>query len=159
MSSRSFEMAAEELLRAAQSARCGSGNTARECIGRALVLLNGSPLRANGTGGLTAWRARKVATHIESSLGEPIKVRELARVAGLSAGHFSRAFRRRFGITARAYLASRRISLAKERMLKTDSPLSEIALQCGMADQSHFIRTFRRIEGVTPSQWRESQRF
>jgi AraC family transcriptional regulator len=158
MSSQPFEMAAEELLRAAHSARCGSDNAARECIGRALVLLESSPIGASSAGGLPAWRARKVTTHVDSCLGKPIKVRELARLAGLSVGHFSRAFRRRFGITVRAYIASRRISLAKERMLKTDESLSEIALRCGLADQSHFNRMFRRIEGVTPNQWRQCQR-
>src|SRR5690349_18459013 len=119
MSSQPFEMAAEELLKAAESARCGSGNAARESIGRALVLLKSSPIEVSSAGALPSWRARKVTTHVDSCMGEPIKVRELARLAGLSVGHFSRAFRRRFGMTVRAYIAFRRIALAKERMLKT----------------------------------------
>jgi AraC-like DNA-binding protein len=43
-------------------------------------------------------------------------------------------------------------------MLTTSAPLSEIALSCGMSDQSHFTRSFRRIVGETPHLWRQARR-
>jgi AraC-like DNA-binding protein len=42
-------------------------------------------------------------------------------------------------------------------MLTTSAPLSEIALSCGMNDQSHFTRLFRRMVGETPSSWRQTR--
>jgi AraC-like DNA-binding protein len=43
-------------------------------------------------------------------------------------------------------------------MLSSQLPLSDIALSCGLSDQSHFTRVFRRIVGETPSAWRRARR-
>ena len=43
-------------------------------------------------------------------------------------------------------------------MLATNESLSEIALNCGMSDQAHFTRAFRRIVSETPNRWRQSRR-
>jgi AraC-like DNA-binding protein len=52
---------------------------------------------------------------------------------------------------------SRRIGMAVELMLSSDAPLSEIAINCGFADQAHFSRQFRRTTGYTPSTWRRER--
>jgi AraC family transcriptional regulator len=77
----------------------------------------------------------------------------LARVAGLSKGHFTRLFAKRFGSRAQLYIMRRRVAMAQALML-TDAPLSEIALSCGMSDQAHFSKQFRRVVGQSPSVWR-----
>jgi AraC-like DNA-binding protein len=48
----------------------------------------------------------------------------------------------------------RRIEWAKRMMHESDEPLSQIALACGLADQAHFTRLFRKFVGMPPSQWR-----
>jgi hypothetical protein len=48
--------------------------------------------------------------------------------------------------------------VAQGLMLRTSAPLSEIALRCGMSDQAHFTRTFRRVVGETPCLWRRTRR-
>jgi len=48
--------------------------------------------------------------------------------------------------------------VAQGLMLRTNAPLSEIALRCGMSDQAHFTRTFRRVVGETPCLWRRTRR-
>jgi AraC-like DNA-binding protein len=58
---------------------------------------------------------------------------------------------------ARIWIRQRRIEFAQGLMLTTGASLSEIALSCGMSDQSHFTRSFRRIVGETPSSWRETR--
>ena len=58
---------------------------------------------------------------------------------------------------ARIWIRHRRIELAQGLMLTTGASLSEIALSCGMSDQSHFTRSFRRIVGETPSSWRQTR--
>jgi AraC-like DNA-binding protein len=109
-------------------------------------------------GGLPAWQARRLAAHIDARLSERILIEELAQLAGLSTGHFCRAFKQTFGIPAHAYLLRRRIEFAQGVMLKTQLSLSEIALACGLSDQSHFTRAFRRIVGQTPHSWRRTRR-
>jgi AraC family transcriptional regulator len=100
---------------------------------------------------------RKVVTYIDSNLAGALFVGALARVAGLSSSAFHRAFRLRFGVTPHAYVTLKRIQLAQYLMFTTNDALSQIALACGMTDQSHFNRTFRRITGETPHRWRISR--
>jgi AraC family transcriptional regulator len=80
-----------------------------------------------------------------------IVIKDLAASLDISVGHFCRAFKRSFGMPARIWIRHRRIELAQGLMLTTGASLSEIALSCGMSDQSHFTRSFRRIVGESPS--------
>ena len=110
------------------------------------------------TGRLASWRARKVVTYIESNLSGTILVAALARIAGVSCSRFHRTFRSRFGVTPHVYVTVKRVEFAQVLMLTTNESLSQISLACGMADQSHFTRIFRRLTGKTPGQWRTWKR-
>jgi len=162
---------AAQLAEAACRALDGDADSVRTRISRALALLrgehgaDGSARRSSSSlpkqmprGGLAAWQARRLAAHIDAKLAERILTEELAQLAGLSTGHFCRAFKRTFGTPAHAYLMRRRIEFAKGVMLKTQLSLSEIALACGLSDQAHFSRAFRRIVGETPHAWRRARR-
>jgi AraC-like DNA-binding protein len=109
-------------------------------------------------GGLAPFQARRLVEYIDAHLAERITLYQLARMAGLSTGHFSRAFKQTFGVPTHAYLIRRRVERAQSLMLSTQLPLSEVALACGMSDQSHFTRMFRRIVGETPNAWRRAHR-
>lgn len=108
-------------------------------------------------GGLSAWKARKVAAHINDRLDRVIYNTELAEVANLSVSHFSRAFKQTFGESARAYIMRRRIAMAQALMGQGRQTLADIALACGFADQAHMTRVFGRIVGLSPSRWRRAQ--
>jgi AraC-like DNA-binding protein len=58
------------------------------------------------------------------------------------------------GIAPHRWLLNRRVELAKDLLRDRESSLSEIALRCGFADQSHFTRVFTRRAGVSPGSWR-----
>lgn len=105
-------------------------------------------------GGLAAWQMRRIDDYVGGNIGTVIRTRELARVVNLSVSHFSRAFRQSFGDTPSSYVARRRVDLACRLMLETDTPLSQIALDCGLCDQSHLTRVFRRYVGTSPRSWR-----
>ena len=105
-------------------------------------------------GGLASWQARRVATYIESNICSKISVIELAALVNLSIGHFFRAFKVSFGASPLAYVMRHRMLRAQAIMASSEAPLSRIALDCGMCDQAHFSRTFRRIIGVSPNVWR-----
>jgi len=76
----------------------------------------------------------------------------LARHAGLSRFQALRAFKRRYGMPPHAYQLCVRVSQA-QNLLRDGLPGSEVALRCGFADQSHFIRHFKRLCGVTPFEY------
>jgi len=152
-----IERAAERIVENVHSASGGCREMARMHIECALTVLQRTADRKMA-GALAAWRARKVVQFIDSNLQQPIRVEDLARLAALSACQFSRSFHVRFGVTVCRYLALRRMELAKSQLLNTDRPLVEIALLCGMSDQSHFAKTFRRVVGTTPRQWRNTHR-
>ena len=108
-------------------------------------------------GRLAKWQARRVSAYVETNLDARLKVTEIARSVHLSSSHFSRAFKRTFGMTVHAWVMRQRIESAKGMMLNTPHTLSEIALRCGLSDQSHLTRWFRRVVGETPASWRRGR--
>jgi AraC family transcriptional regulator len=108
-------------------------------------------------GGLAPWQIRRIIAHIDSHLAERIKVSDFLELTGLSRSHFSRACRTSLGDSAHHFVTRRRIETAKKLMLETSEPLCEIALQCGLSDQAHLSRLFRRAVGMSPSAWRRHQ--
>ena len=161
--SATLDIVATQLFEAACCALGGDGAATQVHITRALVMLQDNLGRApevpqEVAGALSAWRAQRVASYIETNLSGTIRVRDLARLVGLSNSYFCHAFKRRYGLTVHVYLTGRRIEMAQQLMLSTTDSLSEIALSCGMSDQAHFTRAFRRVVGETPKRWRQSRR-
>jgi AraC-like DNA-binding protein len=109
-------------------------------------------------GGLAPGALRRVREHIHSRLSERIELNELAAIAGLSDCHFSRAFKQSMGIPPHRYVMQRRIEVAAVLIEQTDRPLSEIALEVGFSDQSHFTRMFSRLASQTPRDYRHERR-
>ena len=107
-------------------------------------------------GGLAAWQLRNVVQHIDAYLGATIGLDALAEVARLSTGHFCRAFKVTTGETPHAFLIRQRVRRAQTLMLQTDDTLSHIAYACGLTDQAHLTRLFRRVVGATPLVWRRT---
>jgi len=115
--------------------------------------------RAVGLGPrLLAWQIRRVKEHVEANLASSLRNRDLAALVKLSEFHFSVAFRNSVGETPHEFLIRRRMDRAQRLMLSTDLPLCEIAGECGLADQAHLSRLFRRVVGATPASWRRAAR-
>jgi AraC family transcriptional regulator len=103
---------------------------------------------------LTTWKLRRVIDHIETHLAGKITVLRLANLIDVSPSHLSRAFKSSVGVPPGRYIRGRRVALACESMRTTQAPLSDIALTCGFADQSHLCNSFSRGMGTSPSRWR-----
>jgi AraC family transcriptional regulator len=158
-----------QLVEAACRARSGDSDGTRAHIARAVALLDQHPQSSIARyvshrdpgqiprGGFAAWQSRRLAAHVDANLAGKIVVKDLAASLDISVSHFCRAFKRTFGVSARIWIRRRRIELAQGLMLTTGASLTEIALNCGMSDQSHFTRSFRRIVGETPSSWRQTR--
>ena len=108
-------------------------------------------------GGLAPWQKRRAEEMLRADLRGDVSLADVARQCGLSAGHFSRAFRQSFGATPHFWLEQRRIETAKELLLRSSLALADIALACGFAAAPSLIRSFRRVVGTTPAQWRRSR--
>lgn len=115
---------------------------------------NGGPNR----GSLVPWQRKKVLAYIEANLCSTIRLEQLADLVHLSVSHFSRAFRVTFNQAPYGYILERRMLLAKDLMLHTNTSLSQIALECGMTDQAHFCKVFRKTFGISPNRWRRPHR-
>src|SRR5438477_2174414 len=91
---------------------------------------------------------------MDRAFAEPLDVPTLARVAHVSAAHFSRQFRSTFGETPYRYLQRRRIERAMELLRETDLPVTEVCLDVGFTSLGTFSRTFRAVVGESPSEYR-----
>jgi len=104
---------------------------------------------------LAGWKLRRILDYVESNLDRAILVPELADVAGLSSSHFSRVFLKSVGLPPHLYIARRRVIRAQQRMCESQVGLASVAQECGFSDQSHLTRTFRRMVGMNPGEWRQ----
>ncbi|MBK1837218.1 helix-turn-helix transcriptional regulator [Azospirillum sp. YIM B02556] len=166
--------AADRLLRVASDMLAPDRQSVVDCLSLALARLrradgdresfaNEGPEEAGRKVGsaktrLAAWQVRRVTAHVDAHLAGSIRNRDLAAAAKLSCGYFCQAFKDSFGCPPHAYIMRRRVQRAKELLETTDTPLSEIALDCGFSDQSHFSRIFRRVTGEVLRLWRHRHR-
>ena len=149
------------LLRQARAGMSHDVETAKHCIDAAASLLGAGGGRVGGgragadhSGGLADWQVRRVTAMIEADIAGPLTNADLARVTRLSTNHFARAFRKTFACPPDRYVLQRRIMRSKVLMRLSGEALSQIALDCGFADQAHFCKVFRSLEGEAPTVWR-----
>jgi AraC-like DNA-binding protein len=112
----------------------------------------------NGKERLLSWQARKVLDYIDRHIISRVLVADLSAQVQRSEGHFSRSFKGTFGCSPHAFVIRRRVELAAKYMLQTNMSLSDIALECGLADQAHLCKHFRVVTGETPAAWRRAKR-
>jgi len=113
-------------------------------------------VRPAARGGLAPWQESRAKTMLMANLEGDLSLEQVARECGISASHFSRAFRHVTGEAPHQWLTRRRIEVAQEMMRDCRRTLAEIATACGFADQSHLTRVFSRHVGVSPGAWRRA---
>jgi AraC-like DNA-binding protein len=96
-------------------------------------------------------RAKDLA---DARYSEPLRVDDLARVAGLSRSHFSAEFRRTFGESPHAYLLARRLERAAAMLRTTDRSVAEICVAVGLSSVGSFTTSFKQAYGVPPTVYR-----
>jgi AraC family transcriptional regulator len=105
--------------------------------------------------GLPATVLRRLMDHVENRLDQPIALRSLADVAGLSPMHFARRFRQATGMSPHAYVTGRRVAKAREALADRRRALAQIALDCGFSSQAHLTTVFGQAVGLTPGRYRQ----
>lgn len=100
---------------------------------------------------LAPWQLRRVADFISAQIGGEIRIADLAALAGVSVGHFHRAFRTTMGQTPLAYMNEARVRRAVAILATENLSVAELALRVGFVNPGYFARVFRRSTGVQPS--------
>lgn len=95
-----------------------------------------------------------VLTYINNHYTQPLRIGDLSRRFGISESYLSHEFSRFTNRSVYDYILYRRVTLARQQMLGSDS-LNAIAYQCGFNDYSNFLRSFTRIAGISPSKYRK----
>lgn len=104
--------------------------------------------------GLSAIQLRDAMSYLEAKMPARVELETLAKLAGLSQSHFSRAFKASTGLAPYQWQLHARVERARELLLNTNGCLEDVAEATGFADAVHFGRTFRKITGATPAAWR-----
>lgn len=100
----------------------------------------------------------EVRAFIDRHYAKPLTIDHLADLAGLSTFHFIRTFRARVGHTPHRYLRDRRLERAKELLVTTPMPVTEICDSIGFQSLGSFCSLFRRETGETPVEYRAARR-
>jgi AraC family transcriptional regulator len=127
-------------------------------VERVSALLNPSTKRARSECRLTSRRLKRILDHFEARLMEDIRLVDLAGDTGLSECYLARTFRAATGMTLHAALVERRIARARSLIEAatrrgTRPSLAAVAAACGFSSHAHMTTVFRRVLGVTPSEW------
>ena len=109
-------------------------------------------------GRLAPWQARRTKEYLIANLSGNISLASMASQCGLSVSHFARAFRQSFGMPPHRWLMEQRADAVKTLLLSSRLTLAEIAGKCGFVDQPALNRSFKRVVGQSPGEWRWSKK-
>jgi AraC-like DNA-binding protein len=108
--------------------------------------------------GVEASGLRAAVELVHEHVTGPLRVADLAAVAGMSTDRLERAMRRALGVSPKQYVLRLRAERAADLLATTDLPIVRIAAECGYYDQSQLTRQFRDHVGMSPSDYRATAR-
>ncbi|MBA3707880.1 MAG: helix-turn-helix transcriptional regulator [Planctomycetes bacterium] len=98
---------------------------------------------------------QELLSWMQSHLGDPLSLAEMAQRVGLSPAHFAVAFKREVGQTPLEHLTELRIEEASRRLSEDPTTaITGIALDLGFSSSQYFSLVFRKTKGCTPREWR-----
>ena len=97
---------------------------------------------------------RKALEFIHQSIREPLTIKEVARQVHLNPSYLSVLFKEEVGVPFSDYMTQYRIRKAKQLLLETSAGLDEISEHIGYQTTSYFIKTFKKLESMTPNEYR-----
>lgn len=96
----------------------------------------------------------QVKAFLDEHYGEELSLNAVADHFFIHKSYLARLFKEQYGVTLTTYLNQVRITHAKRMLRFTDKPIEEIGLECGIDEPNYFSRVFRKLEGVSPSEFR-----
>jgi AraC family transcriptional regulator len=126
-------------------------------VALAAVLVHTYSLSMKGSrpvkGGLSDVGRRNVVDFVRSRISEDISLADMAAVTGVSIAHFSHIFKKSMGKSPHQFVLQQRVQYAKELLLSLNLRVIDIALASGFKTQQHFARIFRRMCGLSPTEY------
>lgn len=110
--------------------------------------------RIDSEGKFTNTAFMKLIKYVNENYRNDISLSSAAQVLYMNPNYISQMFKKGTGITFVHYITQKRLEDAKELLITTQKPLTDIAIEVGFNDYFHFIKTFKRFAGMTPSQYR-----
>jgi AraC-like DNA-binding protein len=147
----------------AQAAAEGQSDVALDEIAVALAarlveVASGRPEQRSRNPARDRARAVRAALWLDEHAHEPVDLEDGASEAGLSPFHFLRVFAKVLGVTPHQYVVRSRLKRAARLLAREDGSITDIAIDVGFADLSNFVRTFHRVAGVSPREYRRAAR-
>lgn len=99
---------------------------------------------------------QEIESYIRVHFSEDLSMQDMARVMNYSDAYFCKLFKQCFKVNFSTYLNEFRVDHAKHMLAETGESIKEISIACGYTDSNYFTRVFRRITGMTPSEYRQS---
>ena len=92
---------------------------------------------------------------IDNNYLSGISLEQLSAQFFINKFYLTRAFKERYGTTINNYILEKRITRSKELLRFSDDSIEDIAIACGIKDPNYFSRVFKKIEGITPKEYRK----
>ena len=102
-------------------------------------------------------RIKAMLQFIQENLSSELTIAQIAGSVTISESECLRCFRNMIGTTPIQYVKQLRIQRAEELLLETELKIADIGEQCGFQEMSYFAKTFRRMRGCTPSEYRRQK--
>jgi AraC family transcriptional regulator of arabinose operon len=103
-------------------------------------------------------RVERVIALMKDDLRQGLSLGEMAHLVNLSPAHLCNLFKAETGTSPARYLRSLRMVRAESLLINTFLSVKEVMVSVGLSDQSHFVRDFKRTNGITPTQYRRRNR-
>lgn len=98
----------------------------------------------------------RIMEWIKANYDKEITIKELAGEMGYNPNYLSSLFKKTTGITLVQYINNTRINIAKSMIVEHDKTIKEVAYACGYINEKYFMKVFKKVEGMTPSQYKSA---
>lgn len=102
---------------------------------------------------------KKVVEYIQDNIESKLDLKMLSELSGLSPNYFHRVFTENLGITPNDYITKIRLDKARELLVKTSLPVSEISFRCGFENIPYFSYLFKKHLGISPGKFRKKHSY
>ena len=119
------------------------------------LLMESSWHQGEGSKGVKKMEISAVRLYIDEHYAEKLTLESVAGYFFIDKSYLARLFKSQYGITLTTYLQQVRITHAKRRLRFTEKSVEEIGMECGIVELHYFSRVFKKLEGISPSEYRK----
>lgn len=118
------------------------------------LLMESSWHRGGSSNGPKKMEVSRVKSYLDEHYKEKLSLESVAERFFIDKHYLARLFKEQYGVTLVSYLQQVRVTHAKRLLRFTKMSVEEIGLECGIGELNYFSRVFKKLEGVSPSEFR-----